>query len=203
MKEKQVFDRLRRRAYLEYHQDGVLDILIGLCVIGFGLNMLTDSSALSLLSWMPIIFYVPLKNRITVPRFGFARFDSDRSRSVRVSMGILSGVLMLGLLIGVYVFTVGDKMPPAFDVFLQKYHMLVLGGLASLAFVGVAAVTGLKRLYAYAALMLTLIIVGIEFGIRTPYYVIAIGSIMLLTGLWLLIRFLQNHPVIADGTHEA
>ena len=118
-------------------------------------------------------------------------------------MGILSGVLMLGLLIGVYVFTVGDKMPPAFDVFLQKYHMLVLGGLASLAFVGVAAATGLKRLYVYAALMLTLIIVGIEFGIRTPYYVIAIGSIMLLTGLWLLIRFLQNHPVIADGTHEA
>jgi hypothetical protein len=185
MKEKQAFDRLRRRAYLEYHQDGVLDILIGLCVIGFGLNMLTDSSALSILSWMPIIFYVPLKNRITVPRFGFARFDSDRSGSVMVSKGILSGVLMLGLLIGVYVFTVGDKMPPAFEVFLQKYHMLVLGGLASLAFA------------------LTIIIVGIEFGISTPYYVIAIGAIMLLIGLWLLIRFLQNHPVIAETTDEA
>ncbi len=203
MKEKQAFDKLRRRAYLEYHQDGVLDILIGLCVIGFGLNMLADSSALSILSWMPIIFYVPLKNRITVPRFGFARFDSDRSRSVRASMGILSCVLMLGLLMGVYLFTVGDKMPSAFDVFLQKYHMLVLGGLAALALVGAAAVAGLKRLYVYAALTLTIIIAGIEFGIRSPYYVIAIGSIMLLTGLWLLIRFLQNHPVIAEDTHEA
>jgi hypothetical protein len=203
MKEKQTFDKLRRRAYMEYHQDGVLDILIGLSAIGFGLNMLTDSSALSILSWMPIIFYVPLKNRITVPRFGFVRFDSDRSRSVMVSTGILSGVLMLGLLMGIYVFTAGDKMPPSFEVFLQKNHMLVLGGLASLALVGAAAATGLKRLYAYAALTLMIIIAGIEFGIRTPYFVIAIGSIILLIGLWLLIRFLQNHPVIADDTHEA
>ena len=114
MNEKQAFDKLRRRAYLEYHKDGILDILIGLCVIGFGLNMLTDSSALLILSWMPIIFYVPLKNRITVPRFGYVRFDSDRSRSVRASMGILSGVLMLGLFIGIYVFTVGDKIPPPY-----------------------------------------------------------------------------------------
>ena len=203
MKEKQAFDKLRRRAYLEYHKDGILDILIGLCVIGFGLNMLTDSSALLILSWMPIIFYVPLKNRITVPRFGYVRFDSDRSRSVRASMGILSGVLMLGLFIGIYVFTVGDKIPPAFEVILQKYHMLVLGGLASLALVGAAAVTGLKRLYVYAALTLTIIIVGIEFGISTPFYVIAIGAIMLLIGLWLLIRFLRNHPVIAETPHEA
>ena len=203
MKEKQAFGKLRRRAYLEYHQDGVLDILIGLCVIGFGLNMLTDSSAFSILSWMPIIFYVPLKNRITVPRFGFVRFDSERSRRVMVSMGILAGVLMLGLLIGVYTFTVGDKMPPSFETFIQKYHMLVLGGLASLALIGAAVLTGLKRLYAYAALTLTIIIAGIEWGFRAPYYVIAIGSIMLLTGLWLLVRFLQNHPVIAEDTHEA
>ncbi len=203
MKEKQAFGKLRRRAYLEYHQDGVLDIMIGLCAIGFGLNMLTDSSAFEILAWMPIIFYGPLKNRITVPRFGFVRFDSERSRRVMVSMGILAGVLMLGLLIGVYAFTVGDKMPPSFETFIQKYHMLVLGGLASLALIGAAVLTGLKRLYAYAALTLTTIIAGIECGFRAPYYVIAIGSIMLLTGLWLLVRFLQNHPVIAEDTHEA
>jgi len=71
MSQEKQFKDLGRKAYLSYHQDGLIDILIGLGILGFGLMMLTDSVVFNMLAWMPIIFYVPLKNRITVPRFGY------------------------------------------------------------------------------------------------------------------------------------
>ena len=93
MVEDKQFRQLERRTYLLYYQDGLVDIIIGLCVIGFAVNMLTDSSALSILAWMPVILLPGLKNRITVPRLGFARFDPKRTGSLR----LLTMMLILGL----------------------------------------------------------------------------------------------------------
>ena len=84
MVEDRRFKQLERRTYLLYHQDGLIDIIIGLCIMGFGLNMFTDSSAFSILAWMPVIFLPGLKNKITVPRLGYAQFDRKRTGSLRL-----------------------------------------------------------------------------------------------------------------------
>ena len=84
MSQSDELKKLSRKAYLSYHQDGLIDILIGLGVLGFGLMMLTDSVVFNMMAWMPIIFYVPLKNRITVPRFGYVQFTSERVKRQRL-----------------------------------------------------------------------------------------------------------------------
>ena len=66
---------LRRKAYLAYHQDGIIDILIGATMIGFALWILLGYVLFTFISWLSFGFYVQLKNTITVPRFGYVRFQ--------------------------------------------------------------------------------------------------------------------------------
>ena len=65
---KDGFSKLERKAYLSYHQDGLIDIIIGLCTVGFAVNMLADNATFTILGWMPVLFFAPLKNWITIPR---------------------------------------------------------------------------------------------------------------------------------------
>ena len=70
MSQEQDFKKLRQKTYQSNHQDGLIDIIIGLAIIGFGLNMAFDNAVFSFMGWLPIIFYVPFKNRLTVPVLG-------------------------------------------------------------------------------------------------------------------------------------
>ena len=47
MSQKTQFKELAQRAYRSYHQDGIIDILIGIGIIGFSMVMLTDNVFLS------------------------------------------------------------------------------------------------------------------------------------------------------------
>ena len=101
MSQEQDFKKLQQRTYASNHQDGLLDIIIGLGFIGFGLNMAFDNSAFIFLAWMPIIFYVPFKNRITVPRIGYVKFSTSNS--------IVLGAVFAGLLVfllGLFIFLI-------------------------------------------------------------------------------------------------
>ena len=57
MSQENDFKKLQQRTYESYHQDGLIDIIIGLGFIGFSLNMAFDNSAFIFLAWMPIIFW--------------------------------------------------------------------------------------------------------------------------------------------------
>ena len=81
MSQDEKFKQLERMAYLSYQQDGIIDLLVGWATLAFGVNIAMDSSIWTFLGWMPIIFYVPLKNKITVPRLGYVKFDLNRGRS--------------------------------------------------------------------------------------------------------------------------
>jgi hypothetical protein len=132
---------------LSYHQDGLIDILIGLGILGFGLMMLTDSVVFNILAWMPIIFYVPLKNRITVPRFGYVQFSSDRTKHLRLLGVLLLGLLALIFFAGLYIFDVSDNLPPAIKTAMGKDGMLLVGGLFAFMLVVAGLVTRLDRLF--------------------------------------------------------
>ena len=70
------YRKLERKTYLYYHQDGLLDLIIGAMILGFGLNELTDTAIWGFLAVLSIIAYVPLKNRITFTRLGYVKFNS-------------------------------------------------------------------------------------------------------------------------------
>jgi len=190
--------KLSRKAYVSYHQDGLIDILIGLGLLGFGLMMLFDNSMFNMLAWMPIIFYVPIKNRITVPRFGYVQFNSERVKRQHLLVGLLTGLLLLILLFGLYVFAVGGDMPPLIRMVRGGDGMLLMGGLFAFMMITAGLVTRLDRLFVYAFLTLLIVPGGAILGIEPSYRVIFLGSLILLIGIILLVRFLRAYPLPKD-----
>ena len=195
---------LERRAYLSYHEDGLLDILIGLGALFIGCVILTD------MAWMGGVLpalYVPIyaaaKKSITIPRMGYVRFSPQRSRT---PMLIILGVgiaLFLCFLLGAVAFAVYDVIPPAFSAWLREYHMLVLGAIAAVSFGGVALLTGLRRLYAYAVLTILLFAGGHLLDAPAWLQVFTLGVLILLVGLVVLIRFLRRYPIPAEEADDS
>ncbi len=198
MSQKTDLESLKKRAFLNYHQDGLLDIVLGLMILGFGMMMATDSSAFMFLSWMPILFYAPFKQRITVPRLGYVRFDDERTTKIRYGWILLTGLSVLCLFVGIYVFTTGDTMSATLSGLMDKFYMLLLGGFFAVGMVVGGLFTGLWRLYIYAVLTILIIIVGITLGIPESIYMITIGTMILTVGVWHLVTFVRKYPAVSE-----
>ncbi len=186
------FKKLQVRTYQFYQQDGLIDIIIGLMIIAFGLNMVFDNSAFLFMGWFPIILYVPMKNRITVPRIGYVKFYA--SNKIVIGL-VLAGLLVL--MLGMFVFFISgpDIISPEFQVWLKQYYMLLLGVVAALCFLGAGALTGITRLYFYSVLILVIFSLGTWFNSLPALYVILTGVIVEAVGIWMLVRFLRNYPL--------
>jgi hypothetical protein len=200
MSQEQDFKKLQQRTYASNHQDGLIDIIIGLAIIGFGLMLALDSSVFSMISWMPIIFYVPFKNRITVPRIGYVKFYASN----KIVLGlVITGLLVL--LLGLVIFFISgpnifsDEMLGWF----RQYYMLLFGGIAAVCFFGAGLLTGITRLYVYALLFLLIFIVGTYLNLNPAVYVLIMGTLIEAVGIWLMVRFLRKYPLPEqEGAHE-
>jgi hypothetical protein len=200
MSQEQDFKKLQQRAYASYHQDGLIDIIIGWAIIGFGLNMALDNSAFFFISWLPIILYVPIKNRVTVPRIGYVKFSASNS----LILGIALAVLMVFLL-GIFILLIvgPDLIPPQISEWFREYYLLLFGSILGLGFAGVALATGITRFYAYAAMLVLVFAGGVWLNIPEPIYVITAGVLIGAVGIILMVRFLRRYPILAeDGAHE-
>ena len=189
------FKELANRAYMAYHQDGIIDILLGAGIVGFGMQMLFDSSAFMILTWMPFLFYMPLKNHITAPRFGYVRFTGEQEERNRNTRLILLGMLTFTAFLGLFVFMAYGRVAPEMRDFIGQNVMLLLGGLAALILAVAGAVTGLKRLYIYAALTLLFNAAGTFLPIHEGITTVLLGLTIMISGIWLLVHFLRAYPL--------
>jgi hypothetical protein len=194
------FDPLKRKVYLAYHQDGILDLVAGSVVFGFGLNMLTGNIVFLMLGWLAMMLYVLIKQRITFPRFGYVRFESEKKtvRKAWISIGI--GVLFVAFFLTLNIFVSRKPTSPEAQAWIQRYHMVPLStmlfGLPTLA---AAIFLGLKRFYLYALLAVGLPLVGALLNIETYLPIVTIGAIIIAVGAVLLASFLKKYPLNAEG----
>jgi hypothetical protein len=201
MSQDQDFKKLQQRTYASFHQDGLIDMIIGWAIVGFGINMALDNSAFLFLGWLPIVFYVPIKNRVTVPRIGYVKFSSSNSLLIGIVLAILL-VLLLGIFI---LLIVGPHLIPAqLSEWFSEYYLLLFGSLVGLGFAGTALVTGISRFYAYAVMLVLIIAAGIWLNIPDPIYVLTAGLLILVVGITHMVRFLRKHPLTNEaGVNES
>ena len=190
--------KLSRKAYLSYHQDGLIDILVGTVILGFGLMILTGNVIFNLLAWLSVIFYVPLKNRITVPRFGYVQFTPEHVQRMRLIIAIAVGLVAFVFALGLVVFSVYDRLPSMVELLLGGDGMVLIGGLFALMMLTAGLITRLDRLFVYAGLALLIVPGGAVLGIEPEIRVVFLGALILAIGLILMARFLRAYPLPKD-----
>jgi hypothetical protein len=193
---------IEKKTYMSYHQDGLIDIFVGIYVLLFGLGILlltvTDFS-----TWfvIPAIFpaimipvWISAKKRITMPRIGYVRIGS---RGANRLMAIFIGLMVAGL--GVFmVFTFASRTQTWASMLrdlLISNGMIIIGIAAATISSLFAYTMGLKRLYAYGLLTLVLFFTGYFVAVPFEYLLVTIGFVIIINGFVLLTRFIRKYPL--------
>jgi hypothetical protein len=210
MAEENQFKKLESKTYLSHHQDGLLDLLIGQIMLGFGLGMASGwFGGLAILGFLPIALYVPLKNRITIPRLGYVEFIPKPSREVLLKIVyplffctcMVVFLLIAGVPEGVTpvaeVWTPSEAWP-AVRMWLQGKESLLFGLAMFIVFAVVGIATEIRRMFAYALLSLIIMVGGQLLNLRTfiPSFVLA--GIAYAVGIIMLIQFIRRFPIVLE-----
>jgi hypothetical protein len=197
---------IERKAYMSYHQDGLLDIFAGIYIIGFGLGIFVD------IVWdfgMGVIIFpgafiaiaaslwIAAKRKITMPRIGYVNFGVRGGTSKLVALFIGLAVAGLGLAF-VFAFATTQSGPRQWLDLIFQNGMLIagFGSLIICALFGYSM--GLKRLYAYGLLAMITLVIGHFMGIFFAYLLMALGVIVTAAGFALLLSFIKKYPLKGD-----
>ena len=187
------FDTLKRKVYLAYHQDGILDLTAAVVLLGFGTFMLTGSVVFLSMGAIFAALYTLIKNRITVPRFGYVRFEPQEKTVAKYWFLFGFGLLVLLAFLAGSIFQ--SNSPTELQALKQQYHMVPLSGmLFGLPALAAAVFLGLKRFYLYAFLTVGFPALGGWLDIETYIPILAVGFVMLAVGIGLLSSFLKKYP---------
>jgi hypothetical protein len=189
--------------YLQYHGDGLLDIFIGLWLVGFGLWMLVDNAVfIAIIPVLCVPVWRSVKKSVTARRIQHLDFTPtpDARRSLTGIMLVIVLSLALGFVLGLVVYRVqaaGDTPPwlLAAVAWVRAHTTLAFGLFGAFLFGVSAAMSGLKRLYSYA--LLTVIIAAGGYLLGAPFWLTAVfmGAMIFFSGTVLLLRFLHRYPV--------
>lgn len=187
------FDTLKRKVYLAYHQDGILDLTAAVVLLGFGTFMVTGSVVFLTMGAIFATLYTLMKNRITVPRFGYVRFEPQEKTMKQYWFLLGLGVLVLLAFLAGNIFQ--SNSSAELQALKQQYHMVPLSAmLFGLPALVAAVFLGLKRFYLYALLAVGLPALGGWLNVETYIPILATGFVMLAVGIGLLTSFLKKYP---------
>jgi hypothetical protein len=195
---------IERRAYMSYHQDGLLDIFAGLFILGFGIGIIMDvlwefgfgtiMPAILIVTVLPI--WIAAKRKITMPRIGFVNFGT---RGANKLTAVFIGTMVAGLF-AFFAFTFATSQSGLrqwLDLIVQNGMLIVgFGTLVVCALFGYTM--GLKRLYAYGLLAVIALAIGHFMGIFFAYIIIALGITVMVAGFALMIGFVRKYPLKGD-----
>jgi hypothetical protein len=203
MTKKNSLREIEKKTYMSYHQDGLLDIFVGIYVLLFGIGIsLMTMSDFSMWFIIPAIFpaimipiWISAKKRITMPRIGYVNFGV---RGVNKMMAIFIGLMVAGL--GVFmVFGLATSMGEGWALTLRDFFIsnsMLIIGIGGVAVSSLFAYTmGLKRLYGYGLLIFVLFFTGHLVTIPFEYFLLTIGFVIIISGFVLLLQFIRKYPL--------
>jgi hypothetical protein len=181
--------KIEKKALTSYHQDGLIEILVGLVFILYGSVLLAGKAGFIGLCWLPAILIVPFKKKITVPRMGFVTFRS--SRKVKISKAALI-IFIIGALTFLIIFL--NYRTLGITDWIDQNLIFIIGILVAIPPLIGAYLIRIKRFYFYSVLIAGVFFVENFFTGSFPYNSIIFGLILLTSGTIVLIRFLQKYP---------
>ncbi len=201
MNTKTSLREVERRTYMSYHQDGLIDIFVGVYVLLFALGILLMTET-EFSTWfvIPAIFpaimvpiWISAKKRITMPRIGYVKFGS---RGANKLTAVFLGLMVAGLgAFMVFSFSSSQAWALTLRNLIISNGMIIIGISAAAISSLFAYIMGLNRLYAYGLLTLVLFLAGHFITIPFGYFLLAIGLVIIINGFVLLTQFMRKYPL--------
>lgn len=192
---------LEKKAFTSYHQDGLLDIVIGLYILGFGMGILAD------MLWLPIFLYpgaffvwLAAKKSLTVPRIGYVKFGPERHSQMRklLLIGVVALSLMVVMSTAIFYGSATGTLPQWVSTLLSDYIMVFIGVIGALLLVLAGYFLQITRLYIYAGAAFVTFGCGNVVNAPISTGALVVGSVILLSGVFMLLQFVRKYP--AKGT---
>jgi hypothetical protein len=211
MSEKINLKELERKAWRSFFDDGLWDIYLGLLLALMGISGLLDRSSLTegwgmgiyigLLVLVMLAFWAG-KRFVTVPRIGRVKFGHERKvRRIKTTLVLFASVvfgLVAMLLTSAARRNAAPEVPwriiiPA----IWAVNMLAVFG-AMGYFLDFERLYFIGLMYAITVPLNEILITLAEIRIG-PFLFFSFGAIIVVVGIFYLIRFLHNYPVIQEG----
>jgi len=182
-------ESLESRLFHQYWDDGLLDLLAGIGVVGIGTCWALDLVAIgAVVPGVLVLFWGPLRRSLVEPRAGLVEFSDARvGRTRRLGfVGMWLGLAMLAVFTALYLFAAAE--PGALlRLLIPGVPVFLLGLLAALVGLGL----GLPRFLSYAGLLGGCGVAVILAGTNPAVGMIAGGLPIAINGARLLGRLLR------------
>ena len=194
---------LERKIYLSYHQDGLVDIFlgIGLIVIGIIFHPILGEHVPTVAMVMIMMFvfvYAALKRAITIPRMGYVEFAPKRR--TRFALLILLIVLITNVpLLLIVLLTAGHLISPVVFDFVTSYLLVIFGLVGAGLFALIGILSEIRRFFGYAIVTLILFIISHFLFFHFALPMIGVGVIITIVGFFQLGWFLRKYPRNSKG----
>lgn len=196
MTERMDLEHIRRQIYLYYAEDGLVDIAIGLVILGFGLLLLLDLPGLvGLLGVLALLVWYIGKSSLVVPRVGSIRPGREIKDRFK---GFFINLILIG--VGVFVlFLLGGSR---LDSALSRFSLSIFGLVVALGISSLGLLLDTERFYYYSALVFLAMAGGDLLSQWVTAFdpflaaVISAGAVILAAGMYILVHFLGKYPVI-------
>ncbi len=191
---------IERRAYLSYHGDGLVDILVGICLFIVSLYAYVEMVWLagSIVAVMTPT-YMAMKKRHTFPRIGQVTFSKSRKGRSKNTYLFLIGMNIVFLLLGFLFWSAfsGDTQPQWMHLMIENYA-LVFGVVGAALWAVVGYITELTRFNRYAAA--TLVVLGSASFIPTPFiaHILLLSAIITVSGYLQFQSFKRKYPIVPE-----
>lgn len=187
---------LEKRAYLSYHDDGLLECLIGLVIVIFAMGMHFDSMSYmsSITPVLGVSVFAMIKKKWVVPRIGHVQFGPTRRQRMKKEHLFFVGFFAATAITGVIVFFGFERMSTELDIFLRRFILLPMGIIGVLGFSAVAYWKEIKRFFVHAGLVTLFVFGGPLLNLHHPVYFGILGSVIMIIGLIVFIRFIRATP---------
>lgn len=213
MPEKLNLRELERKAWRSFYDDGLWDIYLGLLLGLMGISGLLDRSNLTedagIMIYIGLLVLVMLafwaaKRFITVPRIGRVKFGRERKVRRFKTVLVLFASVVFGLVAMLLATTArhdaADFLLRAIIPTLWAVNMLVVFG-AMGYFLDYQRLYFIGLMYAITVPLdeIFITLTGLRIGL---FLFFGFGSLIVAVGLFYLLRFLRNYPVIKEGAND-
>ncbi len=192
---------IEKKAWFRTFEHGLWDIGIGSMFLMFGLSILANFTALAAI-WVAALLpgFREIGRKLVVPRIGHVQFRERRRRATGRLTATLTATTIMGMVTCLFIMWLSRGTAPAWAQWIGDHFVIFIG----LIWGGALAVTGwlvnFPRLYGYGALvfgslLITDYVPGYHLGVSLMgVSLIIVGSLILSTGIILLIRFIRRYP---------